>query len=116
MQSIRSHDEIEVAWLPILERDADSIAVIVESVHRVIQDQLGTTFERVVDGRGQIGAGNADIPLGRSHDRRGLDRRDQATVAADGPRLAMTYPCRRNSGTMPIRSATSNPAPQKSTR
>jgi CheY-like chemotaxis protein len=47
---------------------------------------------------------------------RDRQRRDHPTVTADRPRLSHTYPCRRSSGTIPIRSATSNPAPQKSTR
>lgn len=92
VQSVRSHDEIEVAGLPVLEGDPDSIPVVVESLHSVAQNQLGAALQCTVDGRGQIGPGDADVPLGRPHDRGRLHRGDPATAAVDGPCLTHDVP------------------------
>ena len=63
VQTVGTHDQIEVTGAPALELDPDPLSVVRERLHGVVQDQLSPAVERVVDHRSQIGPGDAHIPL-----------------------------------------------------
>ena len=77
MESIGADHEIELAFRPVFERDADGFVGLLNPRDAVAEDCLDPAFELAEDGRGQLRSRKADIAasgrLGNDVDREAGD-------------------------------------------
>ena len=87
MQAVGADHEVELAVVAAAERDAHPVAVVVDRRDRVAEDGLDASFQRTVDGCGEVGAGDGHVPVVGTDERRGRERGDPPAVATDGAHL-----------------------------
>jgi hypothetical protein len=117
VQAIRADDQVEVTDLSTVEGHADAIAVVRDCANAVAENRLDVIAERAVDDGGQLASGDADVAAtGPANEQLGIESGDAPAILGDLPDLGEAISRRMTSGAMPIASATSKPAPQKSTR